>query len=272
MLAYTLRGTLRLPRAVKSLKGWSRLAPGATRQPLPWEVCAAIASVLLTSDGLEPALAWLLMVDCYLRPSESLKLVRRQMLMPTTSEGMGLVALHLNPTALGKRSKTGELDESVVVSRPWLSKVIEKFVGNLQREQLFPFPLTEMRGMFVRAAGVCGIARFHPVFYMGRHSGASLDRLLGRLPLNGMKKRGRWRTDASIRRVVMDPRRGQCPTPHMPALTWIRRRWRTMIPSVTTTVKSWPAMSSSRVTTTRLSLPDETSSLRRIDSVVGFST
>ena len=35
---------------------------------------------------------------------------------------------------------------------------------------------------------------------MGRHSGASLDRLEGNLSLAEVQRRGRWRSEASVRR------------------------------------------------------------------------
>ena len=39
-----------------------------------------------------------------------------------------------------------------------------------------------------------------PVLYMGRHSGASLDRLERRFSLEEVRKRGRWRSTASVAR------------------------------------------------------------------------
>ena len=39
-----------------------------------------------------------------------------------------------------------------------------------------------------------------PVLYAGRHSGASLDRLEGRLSLAEVMKRGRWRATSSVAR------------------------------------------------------------------------
>ena len=42
--------------------------------------------------------------------------------------------------------------------------------------------------------------KWDPVFYMGCHSGASLDRPQGALTLEAVQKRGRWRSVASVRR------------------------------------------------------------------------
>ena len=120
-------GWLHVPRFGRALKGWSRLAPTATRQPLPWMVCAAIAHSLLEMASIAHCLAWLLMVDCYLRPSEALKLRCEQFVLPVRSRYK--VALHLNPRKYRERSKTGELDESVVVSRRWLSDALAVYIG-----------------------------------------------------------------------------------------------------------------------------------------------
>ena len=57
-----------------------------------------------------------------------------------------------------------------------------------------------MRDSFTMAATAAGLGRIHPVLYMGRHSGASLDRLTAELTLLEVQRRGRWRSPASVRR------------------------------------------------------------------------
>ena len=196
----SLRGALHLPRAGRSLKGWARLAPGTTRQPLPWMVCAALALYLLRGSSVEHCLAWLLMVDCYLRPSEALRLKKQQFVMPAAGHtDMAKVALHLNPQELRVRSKTGELDESVIVNRVFLSRCLEVYTKKQVAGPIFRITLWEMRLAFLQAAGRLGLGKFGPVLYMGRHSGASNDALNG-VPIADVKRRGRWRTDSSLRR------------------------------------------------------------------------
>ena len=195
------RGCVQLPRAIRSQKGWQKLRPTQTKQPLPWNLCMAIARCLKETNGIAWALAWLVMVDSYLRPSEALRLQASQVLQPSRDFGMRGTTLYLNPIALGRRSKTGELDESVAINRPFIGKAIARLALMKRRgEVLFGPTLAEMRNAFVRAAHRCGVGHLQPVLYMGRHSGASLDSLEGRLKLEEIKKRGRWRTDASVRR------------------------------------------------------------------------
>ena len=164
-------------------------------------VCAGLALYLLRGAGLKYALAWLLMVDCYLRPSEALRLTKEQFVMPVHGHhDMNKMALHLNPQELRVRSKTGELDESVVVNRKFLSKALEMYVKLARAKQpVFGMNLLEMRTAFLQAASRLGLQQFSPVLYMGRHSGASLDALNG-VPIADVKRRGRWRTDSSLRR------------------------------------------------------------------------
>ena len=87
-----------------------------------------------------------------------------------------------------------------MVSRLWLSNCMVRFLKRKAAGPVFKLTLVEMRRAFMGAAQRVGLARFNPVLYMGRHSGASIDRLEDRLCLLEVKKRGRWRTDASLRR------------------------------------------------------------------------
>ena len=109
--------------------------------------------------------------------------------------------IHLNPLSLGKRSKTGELDESVMIQRPWLARCVAQWAASRrQQEPLFAIDLATMRGHFLQAAAAAGMRGMKPVLYMGRHSGASLMILEKAGTLVEVKQRGRWRSDASIRR------------------------------------------------------------------------
>ena len=156
---------------------------------------------MLMQHGVEHCMAWLLMVDGYLRPSEALRLRRSQFIMPATGQPfMSRVAIHLNPRELRVRSKTGELDESVVVSRAWLSDALVLWIAHKPDGPAFQVTLLGLRTAFLSVAAQLGLTKFKPVLYMGRHSGASIDRPEERLELDEVKKRGRWRTDSSVRR------------------------------------------------------------------------
>ena len=98
-------------------------------------------------------------------------------------------------------SKTGELDESVLINRDWLGQLLEAYAKQRPPEgRLWPFQLPELRREFLQSAKKAGIEFLDPVLYMGRHSGASLDMLEGRLSLAEVMKRGRWRATSSVTR------------------------------------------------------------------------
>ena len=198
--AYSSHGHLHLPRVCRALKGWRRMSPQKTRRPLPWDVVAAIAWNL-SAKSVGMALNWLLMVDTYMRPSECLLLTTDQILPPTKRWPMLRAAVLLHPDQRGLSSKTGEMNESLIVTRPWLSKALMKYVATRRSKgQLWDFNLVELRKAFLVAARNVGISKWDPCLYMARHTGASLDRLTGALPLTEVQKRGRWRADSSVRR------------------------------------------------------------------------
>ena len=70
--------------------------------------------------------------------------------------------------------------------------------------RIFQFSLAEMRNAFLRVCAGTTLATMQPAFYMGRHSGASLDRHR-RVPLAEVQKRGRWRNATSVRRYEKAP-------------------------------------------------------------------
>lgn len=150
--------------------------------------------------NLGASLAWLLMVDGYLRPGECLDLKVSQVLPRTSKQFMRSVVLRLHPDERGIASKTGELEESLAIRRPWLAELIETWWRSRRSEDLWNFSLAELRKAFLSACRFYDLMQWRPVLYMGRHSGASLDRLTDALPLAEVQRRGRWRTEQSVRR------------------------------------------------------------------------
>eukprot|EP00973_Karenia_brevis_P089329 12386489-Karenia_brevis.AAC.1 len=58
------------PRALRSLKGWERLQPSQSREPLPYYACLTICCHLLSQGKIAMALAIHLGFVAYLRPRE----------------------------------------------------------------------------------------------------------------------------------------------------------------------------------------------------------
>lgn len=65
---------------------------------------------------------------------------------------------------------------------------------------VWPFSLAELSRTFVTAANECGLGHMKPVLYELRQGGASEDLLRGTRDLNGVFRRGRWRSRSSVRR------------------------------------------------------------------------
>ncbi|CAK0876757.1 unnamed protein product [Prorocentrum cordatum] len=196
---YQSKGKLALPRAYRALRGWRLLRPSRTRRPLPWAACMGVARQIWKISG-RPALAvfWLLMVDTYLRPGEAFRLTCGQVMPPQAH--MPKVTIHINPDYMKRPSKTGEMDETVDVARPWLGNLLVRLAQGPPSGPLWTFTMTEAKDVFERATRALHLDKLLPVLYTARHSGASIDRFTGRISLQEVQRRGRWRQPSSVRR------------------------------------------------------------------------
>ena len=104
-----------LPRAVRALKGYRRLALGMSRGPLPWVTAAAMMGVALVAKDEEFAVVLAVQHVAYLRPSELCNLTAGQVIRPLQGSGASSWALLLAPQEELKGSKTAEFDESVLL-------------------------------------------------------------------------------------------------------------------------------------------------------------
>ena len=105
-----------MPRTYAAVRGFRRLAPGHTRPPLPRPALFAAVGLAGATGRLELALALALSWDCCLRlPSDLVRLTGASLIPPTNaSRAWGLL---MYPDEQGVRSKTGNFDEGVVLSR-----------------------------------------------------------------------------------------------------------------------------------------------------------
>ena len=111
-------GSRGLPRTVRALKGFKRLAPGSSRPPLPQVALFALVGAAMFIGLQSFALALLLGYNCYLRPGELLSLAPSQLIRPRQGSGTSRWALILAPEDGARASKTGEFDESVMIEMP----------------------------------------------------------------------------------------------------------------------------------------------------------
>ena len=120
----------RLPKSSCALRGWNKRCKGHVRDPLPWCFVCLIALFFLEAGKVLLALAVLLQVDTYLRPSELLDLALGSFSPPTPLAGRtydGAWTLVIAPAFMDVCTKTGLVDCSVLVGdkiRQFLQKAL----------------------------------------------------------------------------------------------------------------------------------------------------
>jgi len=199
---FATRGSLTLPRARKALRGWQRLVPVNTKDPLPWPTCTLVSRRLVelnhSGHGFGLALFWLTMVDTLGRPGEVIRLMASHILRP--SKSMPQVTVLLNAAVARRASKVGEMDETVSVSREWLGRLLVRYADRRGSRPLWDFDMKIARDAIQAVATEQGLNKYRLVLYTARHSGASIDRYEDRFDQAELQKRGRWRHAANLRR------------------------------------------------------------------------
>ena len=197
---FSRKGRGAIPRAFRALAGWRKKCPSRSRSPLPWAFWTAVACHLAQRNYVLMGVLTLLLVDAYLRPCDAFPLTAGQLLPPAAgiSSSWGLL---LQPSEAGEVSKTGESDDTVLMDSPhlqWLRPVWETLHDQPPSNLLFPFGYAAFVVEFKKTVRALGVKEAVP--YQARHSGPSIDLALRRRDLKSAKKRGRWRTDRSLRR------------------------------------------------------------------------
>ena len=185
------------------------------RRPVPEELISLMTSDLLTSGGRQPsftrlfaAVANMLLLDTYIRPSALLELTRRNVARPSPELG-GVYGKHyaivLAPQESGRTTKSGEQDDSLLVGdcgRGWLAQVMQILVAATSNDQtpLLPISLNQYEGALRASSARLGLAPGLVTPHVIRHTGASSDRLKKRRGLKAIKKRGTWKADKSVAR------------------------------------------------------------------------
>ena len=195
-------GGYRLPRFFRARQAWRRLAPGRTRDPLPFLHLVLVLKTLLRRGRVSFAAACLLIWSCYLRPSEILDLHAEDVLAPTSS--CPHVSLMLHPFERGQTSKVGEFDDGVTMDMselrwfgPWLLRQARR---RPKGSRLFSLGYPEMSKLFREAMMEWSLK--DATMYRLRHGGASHDIVHGHRHIVEGKKRGRWSTDQSLKRYA----------------------------------------------------------------------
>jgi hypothetical protein len=166
----------------------------------------AILVKLLASSEIAMAVCLLVGTRCYLRPCELTSLRRGQLVRPQLMGGnhFKFWAVNLHPETQGKMSKTGYFDESIVLDDAsgltFLSPFLEILREGDPSSPLWPFKHVQLVQRFAQCSQQLGLDKLHCCLYALRHAGASADWLTRARSLQEIKTRGRWVSDASLRR------------------------------------------------------------------------
>jgi hypothetical protein len=206
MPQYGRFGNTRLPRVNRALQGWLRLAPPGVRLPLPEEGVSAMAVLMARAGRRDLGLLTLLAMDAYLRPGEAVGLRVRSLIpaAPHLGYPYNITALLLAPRVGGVPTKTRDFDESVLLDSPhrrWMNGELERLAARKPPEALlFDTDMKEWDKAFRSAALQAGLSVLRPCLYMLRHTGSSSDALNARRTELGIKSRGRWQRDKTVRK------------------------------------------------------------------------
>ncbi|CAE7713929.1 unnamed protein product [Symbiodinium sp. CCMP2592] len=197
-----------LPKVKQGLAGWSKLCPPRSRLPIPYAVVALLALHALSLGLLEIAIYLLLTFSLYMRPSEGLRLRKKDVVRPSSRQtGFQHWSVVLHPLEVGVCSKTREFDECLQLDLPYhqpLGPATYKLLRLHQKrgeEHIFTITLENVTQFLERAQidlELKGLGELQP--YRLRHGGASHD-FVGKLrDLASIQMRGRWRSQSSVRR------------------------------------------------------------------------
>ena len=200
------QGQGHLPRLHQARTAAAKRSPGLSRLPQPEPVVLATAMAMAyllcaRSENLDPVLAFVLSHHCYLRPGEAARVRWRFIVDDLQVTGRMVVTLH--PAERRVPSKTGEYDETIAIDLPWLVRALRERKCQVPTDSLLlPGGPRGLQRLYDEAQL---LLRTEPLFgrqtlYVLRHSGASSDTWLRRRSLDEVQKRGRWRSETSVRR------------------------------------------------------------------------
>ena len=202
----TFTAAVDLPRTTRALAGFRKIAPGASRFPLPWEILGAMIGWMSAYGHGEMALAMMVMFVCYLRPSE---LMGIRFCDVVCRKGRWLV--NLAPGDLGQVTKTGQQDETVFVENKIFTSLGEALMAHIKdlgrtlasaakdQASFWTFSSSQLRETTSRCAEALGLPEGF-CLYMARHGGVTCDILQAFREWLESKIRGRWHSDTTLKR------------------------------------------------------------------------
>eukprot|EP00435_Cladocopium_sp_Y103_P076203 s26_g81.t1 len=196
-----------LPRSRRALKGWRKVMPAQSRLPLPRVMMYGMSMMMIHQGEVQMAMMTMVAFDLYLRPGEALSLLGRNVIAPVAMAGSQFktITVVVRDFESGQPDKVGTYDTSLKMDNPktsWLGPLLLQLARGCrsQDECIFKFTMEEFRKQFQKVGSLLGVSDLHP--YQLRHGGASEDLSSFVRDYQGVKSRGRWVTDQSVRRYA----------------------------------------------------------------------
>ena len=172
-----------LSRSSRALRGWATVAPGKSREPMPWMMLFGVLDDLVKNNLPWMAVALALAFTTYMRPSEYRLMLSYQVTAPINNAGhrYGWWTVSVKPEQDGVPRKTEEFDHSIALDQPeiqWLGSCLRlRKTGRGAREPLWGFGYLELGEAFREILERLGYGQFGSSLYRLRRGGASHDQI-----------------------------------------------------------------------------------------------
>ena len=160
--------------------------------------------LMMNRGHVEMALKLILDFDTYMRPGESVDLKVKNLIRPVKGAGpqyqwFSIVVRDFDDK---QPDKVGIYDNSIPLNTPgrvWIGESLHALAKTRTNKEslLFSFSPEEYRQELAAVSIALGLKPLHP--YQLRHGGAAEDLNSGVRDHSGVKARGRWQTDGSVR-------------------------------------------------------------------------
>ena len=193
LLCPELRG--KLPLAARALQSWGRLSTVPEGSPACEEAVMLVAEHMLRQGLIFPAIWTLAQYDLFAREQDIEGLYPGDIVVDN-----GQMAVVFGVGQRGQSCKTGR-DQGCVVERPWIARALAALVAMTPPgARVFPLTQDHYRRHWTRAFQALGLPHRPP--HALRHTAAAEAIAQGRLGLEQVRRRGRWKALSSVQRYT----------------------------------------------------------------------